>query len=111
MRRDGGEARPGRAGRGRRLIDLAVKENAVVNERILDARGLRCPMPILKAKKEMDALGPGEILRVIATDRGSMLDFQGWAKRNPAIALLEQKQDKDETGQDVYVHLLQRKSA
>ncbi len=110
MRRDGGQARPRGAGGGCRLIDLAMKESAV-NERILDARGLRCPMPILRAKKEMDELGPGEILRVIATDRGSVLDFQGWAKRNPAIALLEQKQDKDEAGQDVYVHLLQRKTA
>ena len=78
----------------------------MANERILDARGLKCPMPILRARKEMDALGPGELLRVIATDRGSVLDFQGWARKNPAIVLLEQKQDKDETGRDVFIHLL-----
>ncbi len=83
----------------------------MANERILDARGLRCPMPLLKARKEIDALGPDELLRVIATDRGSVLDFQGWAKKNPAIVLLEQKQDKDETGRDVYIHLLQHRSA
>lgn len=111
MRRDGGEARPGGAGRDPRLTNLALRESAMAKERILDARGLTCPLPILRAKKEMDALAPEEILRVIATDRGSVLDFQGWARKSPDIALLEQKQDKDETGRDVYVHLLQRKSA
>jgi len=48
-------------------------------ERELDARGLRCPMPLLKAKQEMRGLGVGERLRVLATDAGSMRDFQAFA--------------------------------
>jgi tRNA 2-thiouridine synthesizing protein A len=45
--------------------------------RTVDARGLKCPMPIVKAKKEIDAIPVGEVLRVVATDPGSVLDFQG----------------------------------
>jgi TusA-related sulfurtransferase len=82
-----------------------------MTERILDARGLKCPMPIIRAKKEIGTLAEGEILKVIATDKGSVLDFQGWAKQNPTFVLLDQKQDKDETGRDIYVHRLARKSA
>ncbi len=41
----------------------------------LDARGLNCPMPILKAKKSMRDLKPGQVLHVIATDSGSANDF------------------------------------
>lgn len=78
-------------------------------ERILDARGLKCPMPIIKAKKELATLGPGEVLKVIATDRGSVLDFQGWARQNPTFVLLDQREEKDETGRVLYIHRLARK--
>ena len=39
--------------------------------KILDAKGLKCPMPIVKAKKEIDAMSPGDLLEVYATDPGS----------------------------------------
>lgn len=81
----------------------------MTTERVLDARGLKCPMPIIKAKKEIGTLGPDEILKVVATDKGSVLDFQGWAKQNPTFVLVEQSQGKDETGRDIYVHKLARK--
>lgn len=45
----------------------------------LDARGLLCPMPIVKANKEMKALAPGDVLKVLATDRGAIADFPAWA--------------------------------
>src|SRR5258705_12889118 len=45
-------------------------------QRTLDARGLKCPMPIIRAKKEIDATPPDMILQVIAIDPGSVLDFQ-----------------------------------
>lgn len=47
----------------------------------LDARGLNCPLPILKAKKALAEMASGEILRVIATDPGSVRDFQAFAKQ------------------------------
>ncbi len=47
----------------------------------LDARGLNCPLPILKAKKALNEIGSGEVLKVIATDPGSVKDFQAFAKQ------------------------------
>lgn len=74
----------------------------------LDVRGAKCPIPIVKAKKEIDALAPGDELEVTSTDPGSMPDFVGWAKTNKNAVLKSQRQDKDETGRDVYIHLLGR---
>jgi len=48
----------------------------------LDARGLLCPLPILKAKKALSDMHSGEILRVLATDPGSVRDFQAFARQN-----------------------------
>ena len=47
----------------------------------LDTTGLNCPMPILRAKKALKDLQPGEILRVTATDPGSVKDFEAFAKQ------------------------------
>ncbi|WP_194726086.1 sulfurtransferase TusA family protein [Noviherbaspirillum malthae] len=47
----------------------------------LDARGLNCPLPILKAKKALAEMSSGEILRVLATDPGSVRDFQAFARQ------------------------------
>ncbi len=81
-----------------------------MEEAVLDVRGLKCPMPIVKAKKKLQEIATGQRLKVIATDPGSVLDFQGWAKTNAAaFALVAQAQEKDEGGRDLYVHTLQRK--
>lgn len=45
----------------------------------LDARGLLCPMPVVKAGKEMKTLAAGDVLEVLATDRGAIADFPAWA--------------------------------
>ncbi len=47
----------------------------------LDATGLNCPLPILRAKKALGKLESGQILRVIATDPGSVKDFEAFAKQ------------------------------
>ncbi len=47
----------------------------------LDARGLNCPLPILRTKKTLNEMASGEILRVIATDPGSVKDFAAFAKQ------------------------------
>ena len=77
-------------------------------ERVCDARGLKCPMPIVKAKKELEALAAGDTLKVLATDRGSVLDFQGWARQNAALQLVEQREETDDHGRNVFVHVLRR---
>lgn len=57
----------------------------------LDTSGLACPLPVLKAKKAMAALTPGQVLRVIATDPGSVADFETFC-RITGNTLLEQAQ-------------------
>lgn len=47
----------------------------------LDARGLNCPLPILKAKKTLSDMTSGQILRIVATDPGSVKDFQAFCKQ------------------------------
>ena len=47
----------------------------------LDARGLNCPLPILKAKKALADMHSGQTLKIIATDSGSIRDFQAFAKQ------------------------------
>ena len=47
----------------------------------IDTRGLNCPLPILKAKKALADMGSGEVLKVIATDPGSVRDFQAFSKQ------------------------------
>jgi tRNA 2-thiouridine synthesizing protein A len=58
----------------------------------LDARGLNCPLPILKAKKALAEMVSGEVLRVVATDSGSVRDFQAFA-RQTGNQLLEQSEN------------------
>jgi len=47
----------------------------------LDASGLNCPMPILRAKKALKDLKSGDVLRIVATDPGSVKDFEAFAKQ------------------------------
>ena len=54
----------------------------------LDASGLNCPLPILRAKKSLAALASGQVLRIIATDPGAVKDFESFAKQT-GHALLE----------------------
>lgn len=49
---------------------------------LLDAKGLSCPMPLLRTKKEIGKLGKGEILQVDGTDPGSRNDIPGWCERS-----------------------------
>ena len=78
--------------------------------RLLDVRGAKCPIPIVKAKKEMDTLAAGEVLQVVATDPGSVADFKGWVKTAKHAALREQREETDEGGRKVFIHILERTS-
>ena len=71
--------------------------------RELDARGLNCPLPILKAKKSLNDMASGELLRVVATDAGSVRDFQAFA-RQTGNELVEQT-----TAGPEFTHVLRRR--
>jgi tRNA 2-thiouridine synthesizing protein A len=77
----------------------------------LDVRGTKCPVPIVRAKKEIDTMRAGDVLEVLATDPGSVSDFQGWAKTTKLATLREQRTENDETGRVVYVHVLERRES
>jgi tRNA 2-thiouridine synthesizing protein A len=55
--------------------------NHPVIERELDARGLNCPLPILRTKKTLNELSSGQVLRILATDPGSLRDFEAFARQ------------------------------
>ncbi len=57
----------------------------------LDASGLNCPLPILRAKKALTALDSGKVLHIIATDPGSVKDFEAFAKQT-GNELMESKE-------------------
>lgn len=78
-------------------------------EQILDARGLACPMPIVKARQALNAMQPGDVLRILATDRGSVKDFQGWAQSAKNVELVAQE-TREEDGKPIYVHVIKRVS-
>jgi tRNA 2-thiouridine synthesizing protein A len=69
----------------------------------LDARGLNCPLPILKAKKALAEMVAGETLRIISTDPGSTRDFQAFA-RQTGNELVEQTTQAGE-----FIHVLRRR--
>jgi tRNA 2-thiouridine synthesizing protein A len=61
----------------------------------LDARGLNCPLPILKTKKSLADMAPGQILKMISTDVGSVKDMQAFANQT-GNTLVEQSQANNE---------------
>ena len=63
-------------------------------ERTLDAKGLKCPMPVVKTSKEIKNISVGSVLEILATDPGSMADITAWAK-STGNELLEVKKDGD----------------
>ena len=60
----------------------------------LDAKGLACPMPIVKTKKAIDTIHSGEVLEVLVTDKGALNDIPAWAKSG-GHKILEQKTEED----------------
>ncbi len=86
------------------LMSETILENDTIEfQKELDARGLNCPLPILKAKKALAELQSGEVLRIMATDPGSVRDFQAFSKQT-GNTLLSHVQ----TGRE-FVFLMQRK--
>lgn len=69
----------------------------------LDARGLNCPLPILKAKKALAKMYSGQLLKVVATDPGSTRDFQAFARQTGNELVEQQTQGED------FIHILRRR--
>jgi TusA-related sulfurtransferase len=69
----------------------------------IDTRGLNCPLPILKAKKALSEMVSGQTLKVVATDAGSVRDFQAFAKQT-GNELVEQQTVGAE-----YIHVMRRR--
>jgi tRNA 2-thiouridine synthesizing protein A len=63
----------------------------------LDARGLRCPLPILRCKKGIAEIEGGQVLKVLATDPGAVKDFQSFCKQTGHELLSQEQQDEEFT--------------
>lgn len=59
----------------------------------LDAKGLACPLPVVKARLELENLGTGDVLEVLATDPGSVADFDNFAKMTGHELLSSEEED------------------
>lgn len=68
----------------------------------LDAKGLSCPLPVVKARLEIEKLGAGEVLQVLATDPGSVADFDNWTKMSGHELLSSSEAD------GVYAYLIKK---
>ena len=85
------------------MSDTTFDNEIMEFQKELDARGLNCPLPILKAKKALAEMATGEVLRIVATDSGSVRDFQAFAKQT-GNALISHTQNGRE-----FVFLMRRK--
>lgn len=63
-------------------------ETEIRFDRELDARGLNCPLPILRTKKSLNDMTPGQVLKIVATDPGSARDFQAFSRQTGNQLLL-----------------------
>ncbi|MGF1644970.1 MAG: sulfurtransferase TusA family protein [Thiotrichales bacterium] len=65
----------------------------MLTEQTLDARGLNCPLPVLRTKKSLSALQSGETLKVVATDPGAMKDIASFCNQTGNTLLSSQQHD------------------
>jgi tRNA 2-thiouridine synthesizing protein A len=99
----GGQARNPSVARPGRPIPPALEETAMDFTKELDARGLNCPLPIIKTKKALADLETGQVLKVLSTDAGSVKDMQAFAAQTGNALLGSETQGKD------YVFFLRKK--
>lgn len=67
--------------------------DVIKEDQVLDCSGMLCPMPIVKTKKAIDALQPGQILKMIATDAGSPPDIAAWSRQTGNELLLSTEEN------------------
>ncbi len=79
----------------------------ITYDETLDARGLMCPMPLVKARQALKGMQVDQVLRIIATDKGSNKDFQGWARTAKDIELLSQSEEM-EADKKLFLHFVRK---
>lgn len=84
-----------------------MMEERIAIAKELDAKGLNCPMPLVRARQALGELKVGDILKVISTDKGSILDFKGWAQAATNIELMGQE-EAEEDGKPVFIHFVRK---
>ncbi len=77
--------------------------DAIAFDKELDTKGLNCPLPILRAKKALAELTSGQVLKIVATDPGSVRDFRAFARQSGNELLAQ------ETEGELFVHYLKRR--
>jgi peroxiredoxin family protein/TusA-related sulfurtransferase len=78
-------------------------QESIKPDHVLDVKGQRCPVPVLKTKIQFRKMKPGEILAVVATDPGSKKDLPAWAEKTGNLLL-----GSSENGDETYTFFLQR---
>jgi tRNA 2-thiouridine synthesizing protein A len=72
-----------------------VEDGDVDFDQELDTRGLSCPLPILKTKKSLNGLSSGQVLKIVATDPGSVKDMQAFSKQTGHVLLSSSEEGKE----------------
>jgi tRNA 2-thiouridine synthesizing protein A len=86
------------------LLKIAALQGLRMHiDKELDARGLNCPLPILKAKKALAEMSSGQLLRVVSTDSGSTRDFVAFSKQTGNELVDQQTEGSD------FIHVLKRR--
>lgn len=80
-----------------------MSTEAIAFDKEIDTRGLNCPLPILRAKKALADMTSGQVLKIIATDPGSVRDFQAFAKQTGNLLLAQNTIDRE------FIHFLKRR--
>lgn len=82
---------------------VAIADDGIATDQVLDVRGLNCPLPILRTKKMLSTMASGQLLRVLATDPGSAIDFPAFARHSDNA--LESQREVD----GVFEYVLRRR--
>jgi len=85
------------------LSCASVNVAGLIADQTVDASGLTCPLPILRAKKALARMAGGQVLKVITTDRSAVRDFQAFCKQTGNALLAQEAQG------DGAVHYLRRR--
>ncbi len=80
-----------------------TSQSSIIADKEIDTRGLNCPLPILRAKKALADMASGQVLKILATDPGSMRDFQAFAKQTGNELLGQNTVGKE------FIHYLKRR--
>ncbi len=78
-------------------------QQTLLFDKEIDARGLNCPLPVLRAKKALADMASGQVLKIVATDPGSIRDFQAFARQTGNQLLAQHTVERE------FVHYLKRR--